>query len=92
MLTGVLFSLFEVLIDFKVWGVANTVYAVGYSVIFINVTLFCQTATNEAEVPKLLLGGNCRNECVEGHNKFSFYLHVMKIEYTACELWLLRIL
>jgi hypothetical protein len=33
-------------------------------------------------VQKLLLAGNCRNECVEELKMFSLQLQVMTIEYT----------
>jgi hypothetical protein len=35
-------------------------------------------------VQKLLLEGNCRNECVEELKIFSLQLQVMKNEYSAC--------
>jgi hypothetical protein len=89
MLTGVVFSLYEVLVNFKVWEMAIVLYAITFSVFFFKVTFFCHTATNEARsssilVQKLLLGGNCRNECVEELKMFSLQLQVMKNEYAAC--------
>jgi hypothetical protein len=89
MLTGVVCSLYEGLINFKVVGLADVVYAIMYSVFFFKVTLFCHTATNEARssrisVQKLLLEGNCRNECIEELKMFSLQLQVMKNGYTAC--------
>jgi hypothetical protein len=89
MLTGVLFSLYEGLINFKLVGLVEVVYAITYSVLFFKVTLFCHTATNEARsssilVQKLLLEGNCRNECVNVLKMFSLQLQVMGNEYTAC--------
>jgi hypothetical protein len=95
-LAGVLCSLFELLIDFKVWGVSNAVYAITCSVLFFNVTLVCHTATKEARfsrilVQKLLIEGNCRNECVNLLKMFSLQLQVMKIEYTACGFFTLNL-
>jgi hypothetical protein len=89
MLTGVLCSFYEVLIDFRVWEIADAVYAVTYFVLFFKVTFVCHTATNEGIssrilVQKLLLEGHCRNECVKQLKMFSVQLQVMKIEYTAC--------
>jgi hypothetical protein len=95
-LTGILCSLFEVLIDFNVWGVANTVYAITCSLLFFNVTLLCHTATNEARcsrilVQKLLIEGKFRTECVNLLKMLSVQLQVMKIEYTACGLFTLNL-
>jgi hypothetical protein len=89
MLTGVLCSLYERMIDFDLWGVADAVYAMAYSVLFFKVTLFCPTATSEARsssilVQKLLLGGNWRNELVKEFKNFSLKLQVMEIKYTPC--------
>jgi hypothetical protein len=88
-LTGVLCSLYEVQTEFKVVGLPEAVYVITYSVFFFKVTLFCHTATNEARssrilVQKLLLEGNCRNDCVKFLKMFSLQLQVMKMEYTAC--------
>jgi hypothetical protein len=88
-LTGVLCSLYEVLVNFKVWGVAHIFYAVTYSVFFFKVSFYCHTATNEARyskilVQKLLLVGNYRNECIKQLKMFSLQLQVMGHEYTAC--------
>jgi hypothetical protein len=88
-MTGVLCCLYELLIDFNVWEVTDAVYAITYSLLFFKITFFCHTATNEARtsrilVQKLLLGGNCRNECVKELKNFSLQLQVMEIEYTAC--------
>jgi len=51
--------------------------------------VFCHTATNEARssiilAQKLLLLGNCRNECVKELKIFSLQLQVMGNAYTAC--------
>jgi hypothetical protein len=58
-------------------------------VFFFKVTLFCHTGMNEARssrilVEKLLLEGNCRNECLKELKMFSLQLQAMKNEYTAC--------
>ena len=89
MLSGVLCSLYEGLINFKDVGLADAVYTITFSVLFFKVTFFCHTATNEARssrtlVQKLLLVGNCRNENIEELKMFSIQLQVMKNEYTAC--------
>jgi hypothetical protein len=89
LLIGILHTLYESLIKFEVWGVEDIAYAIMFSVLFFKVTYFCHTATNEAWssgilVQKLLVGGNCRNECVKVLKMFSIQLQVMKIEYTAC--------
>jgi hypothetical protein len=89
MLTGILCSLYEGLIAFDSWGVADAVYAIMYLVIFFKVTFFCHTATKETRssrilVQKLLLEANCSNECVKELKMFSLQLQVMTIEYTAC--------
>jgi len=89
MLTGVLCSLYEGLLNFKVLGLTDAVYAITYSLLVFKVTLFCHTATNEARssrilVQKLLLEGNCMNECTEDLKMFSLQLQVMKNRYTAC--------
>ena len=89
MLTGVVFSLYEALISFKVWGITDVLYAITYSMFFFSVTLICHRCTKEASsssilVQKLLLRGYCRNENVEELKLFSLQLQVMTIEYTAC--------
>jgi hypothetical protein len=89
MLTGVLCSLYEGLVNFNEWRVAHVVYAIMYSVFFFKVTLFCHTGTNEARsarilVQKLLLEGNCKNERVKELKMFSLQLQAMKNEYNAC--------
>jgi hypothetical protein len=96
MLTGVLCSLYEVLVNFKVWGVAHVGSAIMYCVFFFKVTFYCHTATNEAMssrilVQKLLLEGNCRNECVKELKMFSLQLQVMGNEYTACGFFALNL-
>ena len=88
-LTCVLCSLYEGLIDFKLVGLTDAVYAGTCLVLFFKVTLFCHTATNEARtssilVQKLLLEGNCRSECVNQLKMFSLQLQIMKTQYTAC--------
>jgi hypothetical protein len=42
-------------------------------------------------VQKLLLLGNCRNECVKELKMFSVQLQEMTIEYTACGFFLLNL-
>jgi hypothetical protein len=74
---------------FNWWGVTYIEYTIMCSAMMFKVTLFCHTATNEARssrilVQKLLLEGNCTNECVEELKMFSLQLQVMKNEYTAC--------
>jgi hypothetical protein len=65
------------MVNFEVWGITHAVYAITYSVFFSKVKCYCHTATNEARssrtvVQKLLLEGNCRNECVKkSQNIFS---------------------
>jgi hypothetical protein len=88
-LTGVLCSLYEVLVNFKVVGLADAVYAITYSVLFFKVTFFCRIATNETRsssnlVQKVLLEGNFRNECVNPLKMFSLQLQEMTNRYTAC--------
>ena len=88
MLTGVVYSLYETLISFEIWGVSDVLYAITYSIFFFKVTLICHKATNEARsssilVQKILLMGNCRNECIEELKMFSLQLQVMTNEYTA---------
>jgi hypothetical protein len=79
-----------VLVNFKVVGLTDAVYAIKYSVLFFKVTFFCHAATNEARsssnlVQKLLLEENCRNECVKELKMLSLQLQAMKNQYTACE-------
>jgi len=81
--------LYEVLIYFNVWGVEDLIYGVMFMVLFLKLTFFCHTATNEARssrilVQKLLLEGNCRNECVKELKMFSLQLQAMTNQYTAC--------
>ena len=88
-LTGVLFCVYESLINFKERGGEDITYVLAVMVLFFNVTLFCHTATNEARssrilVEKLLLERNCRNEIVEELKMLSFQLQAMTNEYTAC--------
>jgi len=88
MLTGVVFRLYEVLVYFNEWGGEDLSYGITFLVLFFKVTFFCHTATNEARnsrilVQKLLLEGNCRNECVKVLKMFSLQLEVMTNEYTA---------
>jgi hypothetical protein len=88
-LTGVLCSLYDGLINFKFMGLTDVVYAVTCLVLFFKLTLFCHTATKEARsssilVQKLLLEGNCRSECVNQLKMFSLQLQIMKTQYTAC--------
>jgi hypothetical protein len=78
-----------VLIDVKVWGLANVVYAITCSVLFFNVTLVCHTDTKKGRFSrifgqKLLIEGNFRKECVNLLKMFSLQLQVMTIQYTAC--------
>jgi len=89
MLTGVVFSLYEVLIYFNVWGGEDLTYGVIFMALFLKLTVFCDTATNKAKssrilVQKLLLERNCSNECVEELKLFSLQLQAMTSEYTAC--------
>ena len=88
-LTTVLCCLYETLIKFNEWGITDMVYAITCSALVFKVTLFCHTATKEARsssilVQKLLLLGNCRNECVEELKMFSLQMQVMTNEFTAC--------
>ena len=88
-LTGVLCSIYEGLINFELMGLTDAVYAGTCLVLFFKVTLFCHTATNESRsssilVQKLLLEGNCRSECVNQLKMFSLQLQIMKTQYTAC--------
>ena len=88
-LTTVLCWLYETLFKFNEWGVTDIAYAITCSALVFKVTLFCHTATNEARtssilVQKLLLFGNCTNECVEELKMFSLQLQVMTNQYTAC--------
>jgi hypothetical protein len=95
-LTTVLSCLYEALFKFNEWGVTDMAYAITCSVLLFKVTLFCHTATKEARysrilVQKLLLFGNCRNECVEELKMFSLQLQVMTNEYTACGFYSLNL-
>jgi hypothetical protein len=89
MLTGVVYAVYEGLIRFNDWGGQNLTYGITFMLLFFKVTFFCHTATNEARssrivVEKLLLEGNCRNECVKELKMFSLQLQAMTNEYTAC--------
>ena len=89
MLTGMLCSLYEVVVNFKGWGITNIVYAIIFIVFLFKVTFYCHTATNEARssrivVQKLLLEGNCRNECVKEFKMFSLQLQEMTNDFNAC--------
>ena len=89
MLTVVVYSLYEALISFNMWGVSDVLYAITFSIFFFKVTFICHTATNETRsssilVQKLLLVGNCKNEMIEELKLFSLQLQVMTNEYTAC--------
>jgi hypothetical protein len=89
MLTGVLICVYQALINFDERGVEDTIYAIAFMVLFFRVAFLCHTATNEAKssrilVQKLLLEGNCRNECVEELKMFSLQMQEMTKEYTAC--------
>ena len=82
-------SLYEVLVNFEVCGITHVVYAITYSVFFSKVKCYFHTSTKEARssrtvVQKLLLEGNCRNECVKKLKIFSLQLQVMKYEEKAC--------
>jgi hypothetical protein len=88
MLSDVVFSLYEGLKNFILVGFTDAVYASTYSVLFFKVTFFYHTATNETRsssilVQKLLLEGNCRNECVKELKMFSPQLQEMTNQYTA---------
>jgi hypothetical protein len=88
-LIGVLCSIYEGLINFKLVGLTDAVYAGMFLVHFFKLTLFCHTATNKARsssilVQKLLLEENCRSECVNQLKMFSLQLQIMKTQYTAC--------
>jgi hypothetical protein len=88
-LTGIVLGLYEVLRYFNELGGENLTFVTTFMVLFLKVTFFCHTATNEARssrilVQKLLLEGNCRNECVKELKMFSLQLQAMKNEYTAC--------
>ena len=96
MLTGVLCSLYEVLVNFKVWGVAHVGFTIMYCEFFFKVAFYCHTATNEARssrilVQKLLLEENCGKECVKELKMFSLQLQVMGNGYTACGLYALNL-
>jgi ABC-type multidrug transport system permease subunit len=61
LLTGVLYTLYEALINLGVWAVEDITYTIMFTALFFNVTYFCHTAVNEAAcsgilVQKLLLG------------------------------------
>jgi hypothetical protein len=89
LVAGALCNLYEALNSVGMWRVVNMTYTIMLSALFFIVTYFCHTAANEAFssgilVQKLLVEGNCRNECVNSLKMFSFQLQVMKIEYTAC--------
>jgi hypothetical protein len=89
MLTGIVFCLYEGLSYFNEWVGDDLTYVITFIVLFFKVTFFCHTATNEARsssilVQKLLLEGNCRNECIVELKMFSLQLQAMKNEYTAC--------
>jgi len=88
MLIGVLCTLYEILFNFKVWGIIKIVYAIMYSVLFFKVTFYRHTATNEAKssrtvVQKWLLEGNYKNEWVKELKMFSLQLQEMTNEFNA---------
>ena len=96
MLTGILCSLYEVLFHFKEWGIIHAVYVIIFCVFFFKLTFYCHTATNEGRssrivVQKLILEGNCRNECVKQLKMFSLQLQEMTNEYTACGFFTLNL-
>jgi hypothetical protein len=89
MLTGIVFCVYEGLRYFNEWGRDDLTYGITFILLFFKVTFFCHTATNEARtsiilVQKLLLEGNCTNECIVELKMFSLQLQAMKNEYTAC--------
>ena len=89
MLTGVVLGLYKGLKYFDESAGNNLTYSITCIVLFLKVTLFCHTATNEARsssifVQKMLLEGTCRNECIVELKMFSLQLQAMKNEYTAC--------
>jgi hypothetical protein len=53
MLTGVLCSSYQVIVNFKDWGAAYVVFTIVFSVFFFKVTLYCHTATNEARSSRI---------------------------------------
>jgi len=88
-LTILLSGLYEILVYFNAWGITDIAYVTTCSALVFKVAFFCHKATNEARslnilVQKLLLEGNCRNECVKELKLFSLELQIMTIEYTAC--------
>jgi hypothetical protein len=88
-LRSLVFTLYETLISFNMFGITNVLYAITYSMFFFIVTLICHRGTKEASsssilVQKLLLEANCRNESLKELKLFSLQLQVMTIEYTAC--------
>jgi hypothetical protein len=96
LLIGILYTLYESLIKFEVWGIEDIAYVIMFSVLFFKVTYFCHTATNEAWssrilVQKLLVVGNCRKECVKVLKMLSVQLQVMKIGYSACGVFSLNL-
>jgi hypothetical protein len=89
MLTFVLCNLYSELINSELVELTDAAYTGMCLVLFFKLTLFCHTATNKARsasilVQKLLLKGNCRNECVNQLKMFSLQLQIMKTQYTAC--------
>jgi hypothetical protein len=95
-LTNVVLTLYEAVVNFNEFGGQNVTSGITFMVMFFKVTFFCHTATDEARasrilVEKLLLEGNCRNECVEELRMFSLQLHAMKNQYTACGFFLLNL-
>jgi len=71
------------------WAGEDLTHSIAFMLLFFNVTFFCHTTTNEAMssrilVEKLLLEGNCRNECLKELKMFSLQLQIMKFEYTLC--------
>jgi hypothetical protein len=77
MLTGVVFVLYEAHIYFNEWGGEDLTYGITFMVLFFKVTFFRHTASKEARssrmsVEKMLLEGNCRNECVKRSKCFLF--------------------
>ena len=96
LLTGVVFALYEALTNFESWGGEDTASGLTCLLLLFKVTFVCHTATNEARssrilVQKLLLEGNCSNECVKEFKMFSIQLQVMKNEYTACGFFTLNL-
>jgi hypothetical protein len=90
MLTGVLCSLYEVLVDFKIVRVADALYVCHYLFgALLQSKIILSHSFERSKVFKdfsaeIAFRKNCINECVKELNMFSLQLQVMGNEFTVC--------